>query len=168
MLSQICDHDRGLKNIPRVFIRWSTDTLPSTGKYAQHPSGRQAGLICLLFNTFFIFRTRPWTTLRTCAPVSLASFSVNRSSLWTIASIFLSPASFSTNFSSFISQVINSLTDDGLTKFSLLHLFGRQRECGEQLHQNLDNYLVRGFCGRDLGIDLEAAEEVANRLEQIG
>ncbi len=66
------------------------------------------------------------------------------------------------------SQVINSLTDDGLTKFSLLYLFGRQRECGEQLHEDLDNHFIHGFCGRDLGIDLEAIEEVPNRLEQIG
>ncbi len=66
------------------------------------------------------------------------------------------------------SQVINSLTDDGLTKFSLPYLFGRQRECGEQLHENLDNHFIHGFCGRDLGIDLEAIEEMSNRLEQIG
>jgi len=64
--------------------------------------------------------------------------------------------------------VIKFLTDDGLTKFSLLYLFGRQRECGEQLHENLDNHLIHGFCGRDLGINLEAIEEMPNRLEQIG
>jgi hypothetical protein len=45
--------------------------------------------------------------------------------------MFFSPTSFPTSFSSFISQVINSLTGDGLTKFSLLCLFGRRRECGE-------------------------------------
>jgi hypothetical protein len=72
-----------------------------------------------------------------------------------------------------VSQVINSLTDDGLTKFSLLCLFGRQRECGEQLHEYLDNHnhLIHGSCGGksgDLGIDLEAVEEMSNQLEQIG
>ena len=63
---------------------------------------------------------------------------------------------------------MNSLTDNGLTKFSLLCLIGRQRECGEQVHENLDNYLIHCFCWRDVGIDLEAAEEATNRLEQIG
>ena len=71
-------------------------------------------------------------------------------------------------FLSFISQVINSLTDNGLTKFSLLRLFGRRRECEEQLDEDLDNQFVHVFCGRDLGIDLEPIEEVADRLEQIG
>ena len=59
----------------------------------------------------------------------------------------------------------NFPTDDGLTKFSPLCLFGRQRECGEQLHENLDDHLIHGFCGMDLGIDLEAIEEVTNRFE---
>jgi hypothetical protein len=132
------------------------------------PSSRQAQWICLPSITTFIFSTRPWTTLRICATVCRASSCVNRSSLWTIASIFFSPTSFRTSFSSFISQLINSLTDDGLTKLSLLCLFGRQRECGEQLHEYLNNHLIHGFCGRDLGIDLEAIEEMTNRLEQIG
>ena len=57
---------------------------------------------------------------------------------------------------------MSSLTDDGLTKLPLLCLFGRQRECVEQLHENLDNHIIHGFCGRDLGIDLEAIEEVSN------
>src|SRR6266576_3719244 len=128
------------------------------------PSGRQAWWICSPSITTFIFSTRPWTTLRTCATLCRASSRVNRFSLWTIASIFFSPTSFPTSFSSFISQVINPPTDDsdGLTKFSLLYLFGRQRECGEQLHENLDNHLIHGLCGRDLGIDLEAIEEVSN------
>jgi hypothetical protein len=39
--------------------------------------------------------------------------------------------------------------------------------CGEQLHEYLDNHLIHGFCGRDLGID-QAVKEVSNRLEQIG
>ena len=63
---------------------------------------------------------------------------------------------------------MNPLTDDGLTKFSLLCLFGSQRKRGEQLHEYLDHHLIHGFCGRDLGIDLEAIEEVPNRFEQIG
>ena len=63
---------------------------------------------------------------------------------------------------------MNPLSDDRLTKFSLLRLFGRQRECGEQLHEYLDNHLIHRFRGRDLGIDIEAIEEVPNRLEQIG
>jgi hypothetical protein len=57
---------------------------------------------------------------------------------------------------------MNPLTDDGLTKFSLLCLLGRQRECREQLHENFNYHLIHGFSGRDLGIDLEAIEEVSN------
>ena len=64
-----------------------------------------------------------------------------------------------------MSQLINSLTDDELTEFSLLCLFGRQRECGEQLHEYLDDHLIHGLCGGDLGIDLEAIEEVPDRPE---
>jgi hypothetical protein len=132
------------------------------------PGGGRAWWICSPSIITFIFSTRPWTTLRICATVCRASSCVNRSSLWTIGPIFFSPTSFRTSFSSFISQVINSLTDDGLTKFSLFCLFGRRRECGEQLHENLDNHLIHGFCGRDLGIDIEALEEMSSRLEQIG
>ena len=58
--------------------------------------------------------------------------------------------------------------DDGLTKLSLPCLFGRRRECEEQLHENLDNHVIHGFCRRDLGIDLDVIEDVPNRLEQIG
>jgi hypothetical protein len=132
------------------------------------PSGRQAWWICSPPITTFTFPTRPWMTLRICATVCRASSCVNRSSLWTIASIFFSPTSFRTSFSSFISQVINSLIDNELTEFSLLCLFGRQRECGEQLHEYLDDHLIQGFCGRDLGIDFEAIEEVPDGLKQIG
>ena len=71
-------------------------------------------------------------------------------------------------FLSFISHVINSLTGDGLTKFSLPRLFGRQRDCGEQLHEYFDDHLIHGFCGRDLGVDLEAIEEMSNQLKQVG
>src|SRR6266567_999890 len=109
------------------------------------PSGRQAWWICSPPITTFIFSKRPWTTLRICATVCRASSCVNRSSLWTIASIFFSPTSFRTSFSLFISQVIISLTNDGLTKFSLPRLFGRQCECGKQLHEYLDNHPIHGF-----------------------
>src|SRR6201990_977772 len=102
---------------------------------------QKARWICSPSITTFIFSTRPWTTPRICATVWRASSCVNRSSLWTIASIFFSPTSFRTSLSSFISQVIASPIDDGLTKSSLLYLFGRQRECGEQLHKYLDNRL---------------------------
>ena len=49
-----------------------------------------------------------------------------------------------------------------------MYFFFNQRQCGKQLHENLDNHLIHGFCGSDLGIDLEAIEEVSNGLEQIG
>jgi hypothetical protein len=63
---------------------------------------------------------------------------------------------------------MSSLTENGLTKFSLLCLFSRQRECVEQLHEYLDNHLIHGSCVGDLGIDLEADEEMSNQLEKIG
>ena len=102
------------------------------------------------------------------ATVFRASSCVNRSSIWTNASIFFSPTSFPTSFSSFFGQVINPLTDDELTKFSLLYPFGCERECGEQLHKNHDNRLAHGHFSSDLSIDLEAIdlEEVPNRIEQ--
>src|SRR6266852_9362847 len=131
-------------------------------KISSTPSRLQSWLICSPFITTFIFSTKPWTTLRISATVCRASACVNRSSLWTTASIFFSPTNFPTSFSSFISQLINSLTDDGLNKFSLLYLFRRQSEYGEQFHEYLDNHLIHGFCGRDLGIDLETIEEVPN------
>ena len=39
---------------------------------------------------------------------------------------------------------MNSLTDDGLTELSLLRLFGCKYECGEQLHEYLDDHLIQG------------------------
>jgi len=50
----------------------------------------------------------------------------------------------------------------------LLYLFGDHRERREQLHEYLDNHLGHSDCGRDLGINVEAMEEVFYRLEQIG
>ena len=49
----------------------------------------------------------------------------------------------------------------------MLCLFGHQRECGEQLHEYLDNHLIHGFRRRDLGVDIESIEEVSNGLEKI-
>ena len=126
------------------------------------PSAQRAWWIYSPLIITFVFSTRPWTTLSTCATVCRTSSRVNLSSLWTISFTFFSPTSFLTSFSTFLSQVMNSLTGDGLTKVSLLCHFGSQRECGEQLHKYLDNHLIHGFCGRDLGIDLEAIEEVSN------
>ena len=54
-------------------------------------------------------------------------------------SISFLPASLRTTFSLFISQAINSLTDDGLTKFFPFCLFGRRRECGEQLYESISS-----------------------------
>ena len=59
-------------------------------------------------------------------------------------------------------------TNDALTKFSFLSLFGCQSERGEQLHEYLDNYFIHSYCRRYLGIGLEAVQEIFNRLEQVG
>ncbi len=130
--------------------------------------GRQFWWISSLSTITLILLTRPWTTLRICTTVFRASSCVNRSSLWETTSIFFSTRSVPTSFSSFMSHVINSLIKDGLTKSSLFCLSGRQRECGEQLHKNLDNHPINGFCRKDLGVDLKAIKEASNRLEEIG
>lgn len=46
-------------------------------------------------------------------------------------------------------------------------MLGRQRKSGEQLHKYLDDNLGHSDCRSDFGIDLEAAQEVFDRLEQI-
>lgn len=50
----------------------------------------------------------------------------------------------------------------------MLHLFSRQRDYGEQLHEYLDDHPIQSFCGRDVGIDFEVIESVSDPLEQIG
>ena len=49
--------------------------------------------------TIFILSTRPWTTPKVCAAVIRASSWVNRSNLWSMASISPSPNNFFANFS---------------------------------------------------------------------
>ena len=41
-------------------------------------------------------------------------------------------------------------------------------EPGSRGSSPFEDHLIHGICGRDLGIDLEAIEEMSNRLEQIG
>ena len=58
-----------------------------------------------------------------------------------------------------MSRCVSSICYDGeygLTWFSLLDLFGRQRERGEKLHQYLDKEFSHGNRGSDLRIDFEA------------
>jgi hypothetical protein len=45
---------------------------------------------------------------------------------------------------------------------------GLRNLVAKQLHKYLDDHLIHGFCGRNLGIDLEANGEVSNRFKQIG
>ena len=56
----------------------------------------------------------------------------------------------------------------GLTRPFLIYLFGHQGKRGQYFHHYFDGYLCHS-CGRrwDLGINIEADQEVFNRLEQI-
>jgi hypothetical protein len=65
------------------------------------------------------------------------------------------------------SQVALYLTKDGLTRFTLLDLFGNQREGRQKLHKYLDDYLSHSDCRRDPGIDVEAIQKIFDRLKQI-
>ena len=47
-------------------------------------------------------------------------------------------------------------------------MFGRQREGGEQLDEQLDNHLAHGNGMRHPGIDVESIQKVFDGLEQIG
>jgi hypothetical protein len=78
-----------------------------------------------------------------------------------------SPRSFLTSLSALRLVIQYYLTDDGLTRFSLLDLFGNQREGREKFHEYLDNNLSHSDCRRDPGIDVEAVQKMFDRLEQI-
>jgi len=46
-------------------------------------------------------------------------------------------------------------------------LFGRECEGGEQLHQYLHNNLSHSFHRRDIGVDVEALQDVFYGFEQL-
>ena len=58
-------------------------------------------------------------------------------------------------------------SQDELTKSTLLNLFGRKGEGGEQLHYYLHQNVIQSLRKRDLGIDTESAEELVEGGEQI-
>jgi hypothetical protein len=55
----------------------------------------------------------------------------------------------------------------GLTRSSLLNLFGRDRKCRKQFYYYLDYYLGHDRRGWDLRINIESAQEVLDRLEKV-
>ena len=59
-----------------------------------------------------------------------------------------------------LSRVLPKSKSDGLTCFSLLDLFGHQREGREELYKYLYNHLSHGNSRGDLGIDVEAIQKV--------
>jgi hypothetical protein len=77
-----------------------------------------------------------------------------------------SPRSFFTNFSVFHSIKCHTSQDE-LTKSTLLNLFGRKSEGGEQFHYYLHQNGFQGLRKRDLGINTESTEELFERREQI-
>ena len=58
-------------------------------------------------------------------------------------------------------------SQDELTKSTLLNLFGRKSEGGEQFHYYLHQNGFQGFRKRDHGINIESAEELFEGREQI-
>jgi hypothetical protein len=83
-----------------------------------------------------------------------------------VASMSFSPQSFFTNFSVFHSVKCHSSQGE-LTKSTLLDLFGRKSEGGEQFHYYLHQNVLQGFRERDLGINTESAEKPFEGREQI-
>jgi hypothetical protein len=77
-----------------------------------------------------------------------------------------SPRSFFTNFSVFRSVKYHT-SQNGLTKTTLLHLFGRKSEGREQFHYYFHQDGFQGLRKRDLGINTESAEELFEGREQI-
>jgi hypothetical protein len=78
----------------------------------------------------------------------------------------LSPRSFFTNFSVFHSVECYTSHNE-LTESTLLNLFGRKGEGGEQFHYYLHQNGFQGLGKRDLGINTESAEELFEGREQI-
>ena len=58
-------------------------------------------------------------------------------------------------------------SQDELTKSTLLNLFGRNGEGGEQFHYYLHQNVFQGLRKRDLGINTKSVEELFEGLEQI-
>jgi uncharacterized protein YdeI (YjbR/CyaY-like superfamily) len=54
-----------------------------------------------------------------------------------------------------------------LTWSSLLRLFSRQSEGGNQFHQYLHHHFRHRWCGRDPGINVKSVEEIPDALEQV-
>ena len=77
-----------------------------------------------------------------------------------------SPRSFFTNFSVFHSDECHTSQGE-LTKSTLLNLFGRKSEGGEQFHYYLHQNVFQGLGERDLGVNTESAEELFEGREQI-
>lgn len=91
---------------------------------------------------------------------------VSLSNRWMVASISFSPRSFITNFSVFHSVECHTSQDE-LTKSTLLNLFSRKGEGGEQFYYYLHQNGFQGLRKRDLGINTESAEELVEGREQI-
>ena len=164
MLSKTHDHfDRGRKNVPRVSLRWPTDTLPSAEKDPLHQRATSSvNLLTVHYHLHILNKTMDDLEDLCCSQLSLV-FCQSVQPLDHRLHFLL--ANKFQNKLFFIHKSVNKFPrscDDGLTTFSFLCLFDRQCECGEQFHENLDNNFIHGFCGTNLGIDYEAFEEVPN------
>ena len=116
----------------------------------------------------FTLPTRPWTTPNVCATVIRASSCVNRSSLWSTASISLSPNNFFANFS-----VAHSATDSvqyvhiALTEPSLSYLFRSKGKHGEQFDHYLYNHIHHHRREIDLCVNVETLDETPQMLKEV-
>ena len=77
-----------------------------------------------------------------------------------------SPRSFFTNFSVFHSAKCH-ISQDELTKSTLLNLLGGKSEGGEQFHYYFHQNGFQGLRKRDLCINTESAKELVEGREQI-
>jgi hypothetical protein len=77
-----------------------------------------------------------------------------------------SPRSFFTNFS-VLHSVKHHISQDELTKSTLLNLLGGKSEGGEHFHYYLHQNGFQGLRKRDLAINTKSAKELVEGREQI-
>ncbi len=97
-----------------------------------------------------------------------ASSCVSLSNLFSMVSISLSPNNFFANCSAIRSEVVASdYSKTQLTESSSIDLYLRQGKYRNQLDHYLRDYIRHQRVQRDLGIDMETFEEVADAFKEF-
>ncbi len=97
-----------------------------------------------------------------------ASSCVSLSNLFSMVSISLSPNNFFANCSAIRSEVVASdHSKTQLTESSSIDLYLRQSKYRNQLDHYLRDYIRHQRVQRDLGINMETFEEVADAFEEF-